>query len=98
MHAPAYVKDDDLDFQEKKRRADAKVAELLVDYNLPPHPGKNKRGAPSHQNIWLKGLYLVLEEVAWGRCRLPPAELLTGGRSCLISGGDSTEVEMITQA
>ena len=27
--------------------------------------------------MWIKGLYLVLEDAAWGRCRLPPAELLT---------------------
>ena len=37
--------------------------EALTDaFGLPAHPGKPGRGAPKHDNTWLRGLYLVLDD------------------------------------
>ena len=64
VNAPA------LDYDTKRRNFDRRIAELVAEFNLPPRPArKRNRGAPTHQYIWLEGLYLMLEDVGMGKAR-----------------------------
>ena len=72
--APA--KEPPIDYATARQQARLHVAAMADEYGLPACPGKRKRGAPSHRDIWLRGIYQVLDDVAMGRTRRPPTELM----------------------
>lgn len=76
-----------LDYDTMRTNADRRVQELAHQFNLPPRPQlqcKRGRGTPSHQSIWLEGLYLVFDDVGMGKARLPPAHLITTEASAVL--------------
>lgn len=109
--APASAKED---YSTKHKRADVRLSELLLEYDIPAHPGHHKRGAPSYQvsalpyprtpptrphrpapicpapicpgpgvtpsclqDTWVRGLHLMMRDVAYEKIDLPPTHLIT---------------------
>ena len=63
-------------YKDKRMRALLFSMDLATELKLPPCPGSKKRGAPSKQDTWLRGVYLALDDVSMGKIKMPPRHLL----------------------